>query len=881
MKPRIHVITIFLILILGAGSAFAQTNVISTVAGTGSAGYSGDGGPATNAQLNAPFGVAVDASGNLYIAEWSNHRVRKVDASGVITTIAGIGVGGFGGDGGPATQAAVNSPEGVAVDAAGNIYIADSFNNRVRKIDTSGVITTIAGTGAPRYTGEGDATQVGLNDPSGVAADNNGNLYIADNSSHRIRKLVLATGTISTFAGTGVGGFSGDGGPATAAQLYNPTHLTVDRAGNVYIADYTNNRVRKVNVATGIITTVAGTATFGGQGAYAGDGGPATSAQFNKVSGVAIDPAGNLYIVDAQNKRVRKVNGNTGIVTTIAGGGKNGDGCNSETAALGFPLDVALTPSGSNLFVDDYADNRIRMITTAENASLPNLTSITPSSGVSGRSYQVTLTGSGLLVGGGGASCSAGVTTVGITGSGVTLSGPSVTNDTITVTFTVAPDAPPASHDVTVTNSRGTSNAVKFSVGLPTPTVTSISPASGFLGTAPTVTLKGTNFVSGSGTTVKISAGGVTASNVNVQSDTSLTATFTIPPSASTGNYFVFVSTPQGGDSNSVQFAVSAATPTLTSISPANGLRGTSTQVTLTGTNFAADSTKVTVTPAGITVSGVSVTSSTSLTATFTVDPAANLGNYSVVATTPAGDSNAVTFGVNPQGPTITYGIPQLLNPTQQVPVQLTLAQPLPDSVTGQITLTFNPNATNNADDPNATFVGAEASARTIGFTFPPNTTSAQFSLTNAVLQAGTVGGTIRLTLTGVQVGGQSVTPPNSTLDVTIPLLPPVITGLRIFNRTSAGFDVEVTGYSTTRDITQATFQFAAGSGGSLLTAQLQPDVASTFTTYYQSAPSAAVGSAFVYLQPFIAEQGDANVVTSITVTLTNSQGTSNPKTAP
>src|SRR3989442_392414 len=353
MKPRIHVITIFLILILGAGSAFAQTNVISTVAGTGSAGYSGDGGPATNAQLNAPFGVAVDASGNLYIAEWSNHRVRKVDASGVITTIAGIGVGGFGGAGGPATQAAVNSPEGVAVDAAGNIYIADSFNNRVRKIDPSGVITTIAGTGAPRYTGEGDATQVGLNDPSGVAADNNGNLYIADNSSHRIRKLVLATGTISTFAGTGVGGFSGDGGPATAAQLYNPTHLTVDRAGNVYIADYTNNRVRKVNVATGIITTVAGTATFGGQGAYAGDGGPATSAQFNKVSGVAIDPAGNLYIVDAQNKRVRKVNGNTGIVTTIAGGGKNGDGCNSETAALGFPLDVALTPSGSNLFVDD------------------------------------------------------------------------------------------------------------------------------------------------------------------------------------------------------------------------------------------------------------------------------------------------------------------------------------------------------------------------------------------------------------------------------------------------------------------------------------------------------------------------------------------------
>src|SRR5207237_600127 len=183
----------------------------------------------------------------------------------------------------------------------------------------------------------------------------------------------------------------------------------------------------------------------------------------------------------------------------------------------------------------------------------------------------------------------------------------------------------------------------------PTPTITSISPASGTKGTTQTVTFTGTNFVSGSGTTVKISAGGVTASNVNVQSDTSLTATFTIPADATAGTYFVFVSTPQGGDSNSV------------------------------------------------------------------------------------------TVGVNPHGPAITYGIPQLLNPTQQVPVQLTLATALPDSVTGQMTLTFNPNATNNADDPNATFVGAEASARSIGFTFPPNTTTAQFSLTNTVLQAGTV----------------------------------------------------------------------------------------------------------------------------------------------
>src|ERR1051326_6029592 len=346
MKPRIHAIFILSVVVLlglSASDAFGQANVISTAAGTGTAGYTGDGGPATAAELNTPFGVAVDAAGNFYIAEWSNHRVRKVDTSGVITTIAGIGIAGFGGDGGPATEAALNSPEGVAVDSAGNVYIADSFNNRVRKIDTSGTITTIAGTGEPRYTGEGVATQVGLNDPSGIAIDRSGNIYIADNSSHRVRKL--SGDTISTIAGTGIAGFSGDGGPATSAQVYNPTHLAIDPAGNIYVADYINNRVRKINTA-GTITTVAGSATPNNQGGYSGDGGPATSAQFNKPAGIAIDGSGNLYIADAGNDRVRKVSASNGVVQTIAGGGKNGDGCTQETSAIGFPIDLALNPAG-------------------------------------------------------------------------------------------------------------------------------------------------------------------------------------------------------------------------------------------------------------------------------------------------------------------------------------------------------------------------------------------------------------------------------------------------------------------------------------------------------------------------------------------------------
>src|ERR1051326_7075477 len=880
MKPRIHAIFILSVVVLlglSASDAFGQANVISTAAGTGTAGYTGDGGPATAAELNTPFGVAVDAAGNFYIAEWSNHRVRKVDTSGVITTIAGIGIAGFGGDGGPATQAALNSPEGVAVDSAGNVYIADSFNNRIRKIDTSGTITTIAGTGEPRYTGEGVATQVGLNDPSGIAVDRSGNIYIADNSSHRVRKL--SGGTISTIAGTGIAGFSGDGGPATSAQVYNPTHLAIDAAGNIYVADYINNRIRKINTA-GTITTVAGSGP-NSQGGYSGDGGPATSAQFNKIAGVAIDAAGNLYIADAGNDRVRKVDAGTGIVSTLAGGGKNGDGCNSETAAIGFPIDLALTPSGDHLYISDYADNRIRLISTAQNGSLPSITSITPSGGVAGRDYQVSLSGTGFLVGGGSASCVAGTTTVAITGSGVTISGESIGNNTITATFTVAADAPPASHDVTVTNSFGASNAVKFSIGLPTPTITSISPSSGFRGTNVTVTLTGTNFVSASGTVVKISAGGVTASNLKVQSDTSMTATFNIDSAATLGKYFVAVSTPDGGDSNTVQFAVSSATPTITSISPSGGIRGGSTQVTITGTNFAASSPTVKVTPAGITVSNVTVASDTSITATLTVSPTAALGNYLVSLSSAAGgDSNNVTFAVNPQGPTITYGMPQSLNPTQQVPVQLSMGA-LPDEVDGVVTLTFAPNPTNITDDANVTFVGTQTSTRSVNFAFQPNTTTATFSIDNLMLQAGTVAGTIQLSLDSVTVGGKPVTPSNGTFAITIPLLPPVITSVRLLNRTTKGFDVEITGYSTSRNITQATFQFTAGAGGALTTTQLQPDVAGTFTTYYQTDASAAVGSAFVYTQPFVAQQGDANVVTAISVTLTNSQGTSAPATAP
>ena len=222
----------------------------------------GDGGAATAAALMNPGGVAVDAAGTLYIADTDNNRIRKVTTAGVITTVAGNGLAGAGGDGGQAVFASLHSPHGVAVDAAGNLYIADTDNNRIRKVTPAGIITTVAGTGISGHSGDGGpATAARLNYPVGVAVDAAGNLYIADTGNSRIRKVTPA-GVITTLAGTGIGGYSGDGGPATAAQLKYPFGVAVDAAGNLYIADSGNNSIRKVTPA-GIITTVAGNGTAG------------------------------------------------------------------------------------------------------------------------------------------------------------------------------------------------------------------------------------------------------------------------------------------------------------------------------------------------------------------------------------------------------------------------------------------------------------------------------------------------------------------------------------------------------------------------------------------------------------------------------------------
>ena len=344
-------------LVLSASPAWATAGTITTVAGTGTPGFSGDGGPAAAAQLSFPAGVAVDSSGSYFIADLGNHRVRKVDPSGVITTVAGTGTAGFSGDGGPATAAELDSPSDVVLDSAGDLFIVDFGDNRVRKIDTSGTITTVAGTGAAGSSGDGgSAASAKLDAPAGLDIDSAGNLFIADYGNNRVRK-VSASGTITTVAGTGAAGFSGDGGPATSAKLDAPGDVVV-WAGNLFIADSSNSSIRRVD-PSGVISTVAGTGVTG----FSGDSGPATSAQLSFPVGLAVDSSGNLFIADYGNNRIREVD-LSGTITTVAGtgaAGSSGDGGAAVDADLYAPARVNLDAAG-DFFISDLANSRIREV---------------------------------------------------------------------------------------------------------------------------------------------------------------------------------------------------------------------------------------------------------------------------------------------------------------------------------------------------------------------------------------------------------------------------------------------------------------------------------------------------------------------------------------
>jgi uncharacterized protein (TIGR03437 family) len=361
---------------LTTAACFGQ-GVISTVAGNGTNAAAGDGGPALSASFH-PDGLTVDSAGNIYIADQGHNRIRKVDTTGVITTVAGNGNTQFSGDNGLATSATVyilGNHNGLAVDAAGNLYIADDGHHRIRKVDAKGIITTVAGTGTMGYSGDGGpATSAQLYRPSGIAVDPAGNLYIADTNNRRIRK-VDTSGKITTIAGTGAFAFgdNGDGGEATLATMQTPVDVALDAQANVYFADQDAATVRKIDLA-GIISTVAGNGTTG----FSGDGGPATSAAFASPYSVTVDTVGNLYISDHGNHRVRKVD-TSGTVTTIAGNGSNapnnGDGGPPTSADL-LPNGVAFDSAG-NYYVADIGHNLIRKVTIS--ARVPGL-SVTASS---------------------------------------------------------------------------------------------------------------------------------------------------------------------------------------------------------------------------------------------------------------------------------------------------------------------------------------------------------------------------------------------------------------------------------------------------------------------------------------------------------------------
>jgi sugar lactone lactonase YvrE len=347
--------------------ASSQTPFIYTIAGNSSWGYAGDGGSANFASLNSPSATALDSAGNIYIADSGNNVVRRVDAkTGVITTVAGTGSAGYSGDNGPAIAAQLSSPVGLVIDGAGNIYVADYVNDVVRRIEAgTGIITTYAGQKSATAIGDGGpALNAQLNNPTGLALDTAGNLYISTLGS-RIRKITAGSGTITTVAGTGFFGYTGNNGPATSAALAFPQGVAVDSAGNIYIADTQNNVIREVNATTGVITTVAGTVPRASP--YAGDGGPATSATLNLPYSVAVDTSGNLYIADYNNAAIRKVTAGTGIISTLAGSGSctafGGDGGPAGSAALCLPRGITVNGAGT-LYVAEASANRVREITS-------------------------------------------------------------------------------------------------------------------------------------------------------------------------------------------------------------------------------------------------------------------------------------------------------------------------------------------------------------------------------------------------------------------------------------------------------------------------------------------------------------------------------------
>lgn len=361
MKPlrRIGAAIFFCAVVSQAQAQIKRVYTIEAFAGNGTSGFGGDGGTATGANLSGPYGLAVDSSNAVYITDQFNNRVRKV-SGGTINTTAGEGTAGFKGDAGAATSAQINSALGVAVDSSGNVYIADTNNNVIRKVTGSNISTVVGSNTAPGPLGGDGASALGayIFHPTSIAFDGLGNYYIADSGNQRIRK-VDKSGNISTFAGNGTPGYNSDDVTATLSEINNPQAIAADARGNVYVADTNNHRIRMITPG-GTISTIAGT----GRAAFSGDGGPANKASVNNPKGIAVDSDGNVYISDTNNFRIRVIT-RDGNIQTIAGGvgsGNNGDGGPALQAQLRFPTGIAVD-SAKNVYVSDNQNNRVRKLT--------------------------------------------------------------------------------------------------------------------------------------------------------------------------------------------------------------------------------------------------------------------------------------------------------------------------------------------------------------------------------------------------------------------------------------------------------------------------------------------------------------------------------------
>ncbi len=357
-----------------------RAQYISTYAGTGygaatgTGGYTGDNGYAVSAELNSSTGVTFDGAGNVYIADRGNNAVRKINTLGIITTIAGSSTAGYTGDNGPAIDATLNAPYSVAVDGSGNVFIADGGNNVIRKINTAGTIITYAGNGTAGYSGDGFAASTAqLTRPEGISLDNSGNLYIADAGNHAIREVSSSGVVIYTVAGTGSSGYSGDGGPAYLAQLNTPAAVATDIYGNLYIADRNNNAIRKITNSTGNISTIAGNGAVG----FVGDNGPAAAAQLHSPAGVSIYGFGNIYISDQGNNVIRKID-TAGTITLFAGTYRNGylgDGGVAIHSEMSSPTGLAVDGL-ERVYIADYDNNVIRLVSNVVPAAVAVVTGI-------------------------------------------------------------------------------------------------------------------------------------------------------------------------------------------------------------------------------------------------------------------------------------------------------------------------------------------------------------------------------------------------------------------------------------------------------------------------------------------------------------------------